>query len=128
MRISTKTYYGIRAMANLAQKTEVSPIADIAYEERIPSAFLEKIMQQLHRHKLVQSQMGTMGGYSLVKNPEKISIKEIFLALGETIEASPCYAENCPHHTGCKTIGFWQKLESSLYDTLSSITLEDLIK
>lgn len=127
MRISTKTYYGLKAMANLARDNEIVPIADLSEEERIPPAFLEKIMQQLHRHRLVESKKGALGGYKLIKKPGDIPISEIFSALGEAIEISPCYEENCPHHQGCRTADFWQRLEDNIYDNLSSITLGDLI-
>ncbi|MEK9155803.1 MAG: Rrf2 family transcriptional regulator [Patescibacteria group bacterium] len=127
MRISTKTYYGLRAMINLVRKEEVSPIADIAFEEDIPFAFLEKIFQQLKRAGLVRSKKGSLGGYELARSPKEITAGQVFEALGEEVISSFCPGDSsCSRLNSCGTKDFLSKLESSIGQTLDSMTLERL--
>jgi Rrf2 family protein len=115
-------------MTNLARKEEVSPIADISFEEDIPFAFLEKIFQQLKRAGLVKSKIGSMGGYELARSPKEITAGQIFEALGEEVSSSFCPGNSsCPKYGSCGTKDFLSKLESSIGQTLESITLERLI-
>lgn len=129
MKISTKTYYGLRAMVNLANKGDVSPIADIAYEEDISESFLEKILQQLRKAGLVKSHKGAAGGYQLAKEPKDISINAIFSALDEDVVISFCPTSGaiCPHAKECTTAGFLTTLERTIVGTLEQMTLAELI-
>lgn len=128
MKISTKTYYGLRAMVNIANKDEVTPTTDIAYEEDISESFLEKIMSALVKKGLVESRRGVLGGYVLAKKPDKISVYDIFQALDEEIIISFCPSGNaCPHSTHCGTKGFLGKLEDSVVGNLKNIKLAELI-
>lgn len=127
MKLSTRTYYGLRAMINLAKKDEVSPIADISYEEDIPFAFLEKIFQQLKHAGLVKSKKGSMGGYQLARPAKEITAGQVFEALGEEVTTSFCPGNSsCPKFDSCGTKDLLAKLESSIGQTLDSMTLERL--
>lgn len=133
MKISSKTYYGLRAMANLTAKEEVSSISDISFEENIPFHFLEKILQQLKKSGLLKASKGAFGGYALAKKPRQITVGHIFQALGETNETSPCALGNpngsiCPRAGNCTSKDVWIKLEESIFKTLDKITLADLVK
>jgi len=115
-------------MINLAKKGDISPIADISFEESISESFLEKIFQELRRAKLVEAKKGALGGYSLARSPELISVKDLFTALGEVILPPVCAEhENCPRSSICSTKDVLSRLERVVSWTLGAITLADLV-
>ncbi len=52
-------------------------IRDIAAEEDLPEKFLEAILLELKRARIVISQRGANGGYQLKRSPHKIFLGEI---------------------------------------------------
>lgn len=131
MRISKKTYYGLRAAIGLAQlKTPISA-HDLANAEHIPEDFLEKILQKLKKTGIVDSKKGSEGGYFLAKPAALTSAWDILDALDAPFPriippvekgVLPC---SIPSH--CQTNEVWRTLEKSIEQTLTKVTLEKLI-
>ncbi len=79
MKISQKGLYGLQAMMMLARKYSECPvrIRDIASVEKLPEKFLELILLELNRARLVESVRGAKGGYRLRRPPSKIYLGEV---------------------------------------------------
>src|SRR6202044_2241564 len=78
MRLSQRGLYALQALTVLAQHpTGVVKIKDIAAEEDLPEKFLEAILLDLKRARIVDSLRGTKGGYQLKRSPKKISLGEV---------------------------------------------------
>ncbi|MGC2330184.1 MAG: Rrf2 family transcriptional regulator [Candidatus Acidiferrales bacterium] len=78
MRISQRGLYALQALTVLAQHpTGVVKIKDIAAEEDLPEKFLEAILLDLKRARIVDSLRGARGGYQLKRSPKKISLGEV---------------------------------------------------
>jgi len=78
MRISQKGLYALQALTVLAeQPTGVVKIKDIAAEEKLPEKFLEAILLELKRARIVVSHRGANGGYQLKRAPKRISLGEV---------------------------------------------------
>ncbi len=135
MKISKKTQYGLRAMVYLANAfgsdNKICSLKQISKEEDISFDYLEKIISDLEKKGLVASKRGSKGGYFLVRSPKKIKVGEIMEVLEKTMFPVECLAEEkghrCPREKTCKTIGVWKKIQESINNTLSSITLADLL-
>jgi len=68
----------LQALTVLAQHpTGVVKIKDIAAEEDLPEKFLEAILLDLKRARIVDSLRGARGGYQLKRPPKKISLGEV---------------------------------------------------
>ena len=68
----------MQALTVLAQHpTGVVKIKDIAAEEDLPEKFLEAILLDLKRARIVDSLRGARGGYQLKRPPKKISLGEV---------------------------------------------------
>lgn len=129
MNISTKTQYGMRAMVHLARQSKSRSSTEIASAEHIPTDFLEKILQNLKRAGLVRSARGVSGGYLLAHPPRRITARDIVTALEKPLSNVQCLEEKtCPRQDTCATKDVWTNLQRSLFSTLSSITLADLIR
>lgn len=129
IKISKKSQYGLRAMVCLAKNyksKQVCSTKTISEKEGIPFDFLEKIISQLERAKLVKGKKGVQGGYILFRPPNKISAKNVVSILEGNKEPVDCSL--CGRKKGCLTKDVWSKLDNSLNETLKSITLADLIK
>lgn len=78
--LSNTSRYAIRAMIYLAAKSDSTKkigIKQIAQDLDIPSPFLGKILQQLAKHKILDSTKGPNGGFSFPKNGDKITLFQI---------------------------------------------------
>ncbi len=74
-----KGLYALEAMTALAKHypKPVLKTRQIAASEHIPEKFLEAILLDLKRARLVESTRGAKGGYQLRRAPKKISMGEI---------------------------------------------------
>lgn len=130
MKISTRSKYGLRAITYLAkvyQKGKVFPLKEIAKEESIPFDYLEKIMAELKKAKLVKAKKGAHGGYYLAKKPKKIRVGEVIKTLEGNLIPVECLSDKkCPLEDKCLTKKFWKKMKK-LLKPLNKVTLADLV-
>jgi Rrf2 family protein len=78
MRISQRGLYALQALTVLARHpTGVVKIRDIAADEQLPEKFLEAILLELKRARIVVSLRGANGGYQLKRPPGDISLGEV---------------------------------------------------
>ena len=76
--ISQTLEYALRAVVYLADGgEEPRTTQQIAAATRVPPAYLSKVMQGLSRGKLVHSQRGLHGGFTLAREPKDITIWDV---------------------------------------------------
>ena len=120
MKLSTRTRYGLRALANLLDQDCCCSVKKISEAEHISSDYLEKIFSKLKKADILKVERGANGGYSLNRDPQKIILKEVVNAL-EKAEFT------CPDFCSCQSKSVWQKIQSGFNHVLSSITLDQLV-
>jgi len=132
MKLSTRSRYGVRMMADLAENFGKKPIflKDIAKREEISEKYLSIIVIPLRGAGLIQSTRGAHGGYTLAKRPEEISVQDIFDALEGKICLVDCVEnpQECPRVGICPTRDIWSVLGEKIRETLNSVTLADLVQ
>ena len=132
MKLSTRTRYGVRLMAVLALSYGQSPVflKDIAKEENISEKYLSLIIIPLRRLGLVNSIRGAHGGYSLAKDPSQITLKEIVDVLEGDCSLVDCVKNpsTCPRVSICASHDIWAIIGGKISETLSSTTLDMLVK
>lgn len=134
MKISTKGRYGLRALIDLAQYSEIEPvsISSISARQGISERYLEQIMSLLKKAGLVKSIRGAGGGYVLAKEMSGISVGDILRALEGSLEPVECAAfhqnEECEAAGGCVTKYVWQRINESINQTVDEINLEQLVE
>lgn len=128
MKFSTRAEYGLKAMVNLAENYPFQKtLGDIAREENISVKYLENLISKLKRSKLVQSQRGKSGGYTLSEKPEKLTVGKIIEVLEGPITPMKCGKRGCSQESQCASRVVWKKLEDQIRGTLYTIKLGDLI-
>jgi Rrf2 family iron-sulfur cluster assembly transcriptional regulator len=135
--LSNSCRYGIRAVIYLAKrfpdKRNIG-IKEISGDLELPMPFLAKILQQLAKHKVLNSTKGPNGGFSLLKKPESITLLEIV----KIIDGDGLF-KNCIIHDGscaevrrnkrtCPVHDDYSRIRTSLIDLFKNKTVADLVK
>jgi Rrf2 family transcriptional regulator, nitric oxide-sensitive transcriptional repressor len=103
--ISQTAEYALRAMVFVAMQKAAVTGQEIAAVTKVPPGYLSKIMQQLVKGKVVNSQRGIGGGFVLSRTADKISILDVINAVDpiDRIESCPLGISShgfnlCPLH------------------------------
>ena len=132
MKLSTKGRYGLRALIDLAlySENETVSIQSIARRQNISDSYLEQLMRKLRSAGLIVSVRGAQGGYKLARPANEISVGDVLRALEGSLEAVTCGGEDnsCQGADLCVTRFVWERINSSIRDTVDSIKLSQLVE
>jgi len=105
-------------------------LKDIAKGENISEKYLSLIIIPLRGVGLVNSIRGAHGGYNLAKEPSLITLKEIVDVLEGDCSLVDCVKNpsSCSRVPICVSHDVWTIIGDKISETLSSITLEKLVK
>jgi Rrf2 family protein len=94
--LSKKSQYALKALSYLVEKQNEGPIliSEIAEKKKIPLKFLENILLELKKAKILDSKKGKGGGYFFSKNPQDISLARIIRLVNGPIALLPCVSLN----------------------------------
>jgi len=134
--LSNSCRYGLRAIIYLASqpKTAVKTgIKQISKDLSLPTPFLAKILQQLAKQKILSSTKGPHGGFSLMKDPKKITLLDIV----KTIDGDEVLTNCIVHNRTCKSVDKrkdecplhddYDKIRTDLVKMFRSTTISDLV-
>jgi Rrf2 family iron-sulfur cluster assembly transcriptional regulator len=129
---TVSSQYAIRALLYLAMQKDLQlrRIEDVAESEKIPQAFLAKLVQRLVKKGLVQSTKGLNGGIKLRRSANEISLFMIADAIDDLSHASLECAlgnQNCSDQNSCVLHDQWKALREKQIEFLKSITLSELV-
>jgi Rrf2 family transcriptional regulator, iron-sulfur cluster assembly transcription factor len=131
MRVTTKGRYALRAITNLilADSERPVPIKLIASEEDISPEFLEQIFFKLKKAGIINSVRGPGGGFTLDRDPADITVKEVFDAVGEGLEITPCTGEDdCERQDICLVHEVWKDASRHIVGYFEKLTLERVVE
>ena len=134
MKLSTKGRYGLRALIDLAQYSEETPVSitSISKRQDISERYLEQLMSMLKKAGIVKSIRGANGGYILARDAKEISVGEVLRALEGSLEPVECAGLDprggCQASESCVTKYVWQKINDSINDTVNQIMLDERIQ
>ena len=132
--LSKKTQYSLRALYALSRAPRHKPvlIADMAQQEAIPKKFLEQILLRLKSQGLVESKKGKGGGYTLVREPEDVTLGEVIRMMEGPLAPLPCASETayrkcdeCVDDRFCETKLVMRDVRDAMASILDSTTLAD---
>ncbi len=130
LRINRRTDYAIRVMLSLAKRGEGERLStrQIQEEMLVPHAFLQRIIADLSRRKLIHTYPGPSGGLQLARQASSISLRDIYEAIEGTLLISDCLEADgeCPLDKSCPVRPRWDHLQDLIVKELESITLEQL--
>ena len=130
MHISSKCYYGLRALFDLAVNVgrPTVKIAEIASRQRIPPRFLEMILAQLKQGGFVESRRGADGGYRLARPASEVTLADVIRAIDGPLAgvsgARPETLDFQGHSEPLRDV--WIAVRASLRAVLEHVTLADV--
>jgi len=133
MKLNTRGRYAVMALADMASFNRQNPVSlrDISLRQNISLVYLEQIFSKLKKNNIVKSIRGTNGGYILTKDPEKIKLSNIFLAVDEKVKTLQCKKESKKGCNGktikCITHNLWDDLETHINKFFEENTLNDIL-
>jgi FeS assembly SUF system regulator len=129
-RLNKLTDYGIVLMAHVARSALHTPhtARSLAKDTRIPLPTVGKLLRQLHDAEMLVSHRGVKGGYNLARDPGRISVSDIVLALEGPIGFTECSVEPglCGMERRCAIKNNSQIIGDALRDALDHVMLSDL--
>jgi Rrf2 family protein len=92
INISEAANLAMHALSYIANHQEEAPVSTghVAKAMEASEAHLSKVFQRLTKVGLVRSIRGPKGGFSLAKEPEEITLLEIYEALDGTLSNQDC--------------------------------------
>jgi Rrf2 family protein len=132
MKVSYKLDYALKTLLDLAlhYQQDLVNISDLAKRLDIPKKFLEQILLELKKSGFVDSKRGKVGGYLLIKPPQKITLAEIIRVIDGPIEPIDCLNANykgCLNIQNCVFKNIWEKVHTATTQIVDNITLADLV-
>lgn len=130
MKLTTKGRYAVTAMLDISLHCKEKPVslAEISERQDISLSYLEQLFSKLRKQGLVNSMRGPGGGYRLSRDPAKIAMSEIIMAVDENVDLSKCGgAGNCKQNERCLTHDLWMDLSHRIQSFLDNITLEEMM-
>jgi Rrf2 family protein len=124
--LSNRGRYALKALTYLARADGDDAIQSgaIATAETIPHKFLEAILADLKRARLVESTRGSRGGYRLARSPAEITFGDIIRATDGPLALVPCVSkqfyrrcDDCHDESLCAV----RKIMAGVRDEVSSI-------
>jgi Rrf2 family protein len=118
-------------MLGLAGDNGQKPVSarQLAKEQDIPYQLACKILQKLHKAKLVESCMGPNGGFRLSRESSKISLLDIIAAIQGPVRLNRCLlsVSKCQRRPKCAVSKRLAELQRHIDGYLGQTTLDELL-
>ena len=130
MRVSAKSVYALRALIEMAGRSDSSPVSaeELGRLQDIPHGFLQAILADLRRAGVVVSQRGQSGGWRLAGKAEAISVADVIRAVdGPLVSVYGLRPEAVTYNERADVLQHvWIAARSSLRDVFERVTIADL--
>jgi Rrf2 family protein len=130
VRVSARADYAIRALLELAAAGASQPVRaeTIARAQEIPTKYLENLLVELRRARLVASHRGSTGGYRLARPATAITLADVIRAIdGPLAGVRDDAPEDVAYPGAAATLrDVWVALRASMRAVLEAVTLADV--
>lgn len=136
--ISKKMKYALKALAHMAKHQEQGSYVKasaMARAENIPKKFLEQILLDLKRGRIINSRQGAAGGYYFLRPPAEITLADIHRIIDGPIALVPCASLNfyepcddCPNVEVCQIKVALVTVREQTLAAMQNITIANLLE
>lgn len=133
MRVTAKGEYATRAVLYLAMEhPKVVTIHEIAARHHIPVKYLEQILLELKRGRILESRRGVHGGYLLSRCPTQISVGEVLQIVDGKFIQSSCDQRDeergfiCRDYDTCGLKQVWENVRAAMAKILFETSFADV--
>jgi Rrf2 family protein len=130
LKLTKKADYGLMAMKHLAERAPHGACSakDVADAYGIPQEALAKILQRLVKAGLLHSQHGMNGGYTLARDPARISAFEVIRAIDGPLFITSCITVRgeCDQTDRCSIREPLRRVNESIEQVLRRISISEM--
>jgi Rrf2 family protein len=130
LKLTKKADYGLMAMKHLAEHAPKGACSakDVAEAYGIPQEALAKILQRLAKARLLTSQHGSNGGYTLARDPKTITAFEVIQAIDGPLFITSCVTVRgeCGQTDRCTVREPLRKVNQSIEQVLKNINISQM--
>ncbi len=125
--LSDAAEYGLRAAVWLGrQRGQTRKVREIAEGTKAPPGYLIKVLQSLAKAGILSAQRGTLGGFTLERDPAQLTVLEVINAIDPVERISTCPLEShgadlCPMHRQI------DEAMARIEESFASVTVADLL-
>ncbi|NLX57754.1 MAG: Rrf2 family transcriptional regulator [Phycisphaerae bacterium] len=134
MSISQKCQYAIRALLELAKRSDQVPVrsSEIAAKQAIPQRFLENILNELKTAGLVEARRGVQGGFVLACKPDILTVGRVIRLVDGSLDPVRCTKgpdqRDCPLKDRCSLLQLWEEAKAAVEAVYDRATFAELAK
>ena len=130
LELTSEGRYALRALVYLAWTGELTSADRISAEARIPRRLLARILADLSRAGLVESEQGRGGGSRLARPPTEITLREAVETVEGPFGVTRCIMlnRNCGTGTPCALHEAWEEGQQAILRFLEDQTLDQFVK
>jgi Rrf2 family transcriptional regulator, iron-sulfur cluster assembly transcription factor len=134
IKFSKAEDYALILIHTLVQSysSRLVPLSEVAKKYSLSILFLRNIAQTLRKAHIITATEGKSGGYSLVKDPQSITIGEVMTAVSPKpiLECCSNHAkgDTCGKESFCKPGLAWRRINKSFLDTVYKVSISDFSK
>jgi Rrf2 family protein len=135
--LSQKAKYALKALIALAEAEDGALLqaGEMAEAHNIPKKFLDLILLELRRHRLVDSRRGKKGGYLLMRPADTIKVGDIVRVIDGPLAPIPCASvtayrpcTDCNDTKSCTIRKIMREVRDAAAGVLDNRTLADLAR
>jgi len=134
MSVSQKCQYAVRALLELAKRTNRSPVrsGEIASRQGIPPRFLENILNELKTAGLVEARRGVQGGFLLACDPQKLTVGRVIRLIDGSLDpvrgVKDTQQQELPTQDRCCLLSLWEEAKIALETVYDRANFADLAR
>lgn len=130
MRVSAKSDYALRALIEMAGRTDGAPVSaeELGRLQEIPHGFLQAILADLRRAGVVVSQRGQSGGWRLSRDAEDVSVADVIRAVdGPLVSVYGLRPEAVTYNESADSLQHvWIAARHALRDVFEQVSIRSL--
>jgi FeS assembly SUF system regulator len=123
------TDYGIVLMSHLAANRDSQHSAHTLSDAvQMPLPTVKKVLKALTCGGLLKSERGAQGGYSLNRDPRRISVADIITAIEGPIALTECVSDHgqCEQERHCAIQTNWTQINNAVFHALDEVKLANM--
>jgi Rrf2 family protein len=130
MRVTAKSDYALRALIEIARRTDGTPVSaeELGKLQDIPHGFLQAILADLRRAGVLVAQRGQSGGWRMGKDADDVSVADVIRAVdGPLVSIYGLRPESVEYNEAAAVLQHvWIASRHSLRDVLEKVTVRQL--
>jgi Rrf2 family transcriptional regulator, iron-sulfur cluster assembly transcription factor len=130
LELSSEGRYALRALMYLAWLGERATADRISAEAHVPRRLLARILANLSRAGLVESEQGRSGGSVLARPAREITLRDAVEATEGPFSLTRCIMQNrtCDTGTPCVLHEAWEQGQQAILRYLENQTLDEFVE